>query len=133
METLKERRSLADLVSDLVHQASVLARQEIALAKAEVSNNIERARSGLIGIAIGAALAFAGLLVFLDAVVLLLVDLLGPEIAPWVPALIVAAVVLIVGVILLQRGMKRVESPLMPRRTVDSLKRNVELAKEQVK
>jgi hypothetical protein len=41
--------------------------------------------------------------------------------------------VLIVGVILLQRGMKRVESPLMPRRTVDSLKRNVELAKEQVK
>lgn len=133
MDTLNERRSLADLVSDLVRETSLLARQEVALAKAEISENVARARTAAIGIAIGAALAFAGLLVLLDAAVLVLVDLLGPELAPWVSALIVGVVVLVVGLILLQLGIKRIESPLMPQRTVDSLKRNVEFAKEQVK
>jgi hypothetical protein len=133
MDTLNERRSLADLVSDLVRETSLLARQEVALAKAEISENLARARTAAIGVAIGAAVAFAGLLVLLDAAVLVLVDVLGPEFAPWVSALIVGVAVLILGLVLLQSGIKRMESPLMPQRTVDSLKRNVEFAKEQVK
>jgi hypothetical protein len=133
MDTLNERRSLADLVSDLVRETSLLARQEVALAKAEISENLARARTAAIGVAIGAVVAFAGLLVLLDAVVLVLVDVLGPEFAPWVSALIVGVAVLILGLVLLQLGIKRMESPLMPQRTVDSLKRNVEFAKEQVK
>jgi MFS family permease len=133
MQQARTERSIADLFTDLTRETSQLVRQEVALAKAEVTENFSRARAGAVALAIGAVLGLGGFLVILDAIVFVVAMALGPEVAPWVSAFIVGGVVMVLALIFIQRGLKRLEAPLMPRRTVDSLKRNSEFAKEQVR
>lgn len=52
----QEDRSLGEITSDLMDNASTLIRQEVALAKAEVKQEVTRAGSG-VGMLVGAAVA----------------------------------------------------------------------------
>lgn len=122
-------RSLGDLFSELSRQTSTLVRQEIALAKAEMSQKASQAGkdAGMIGA--GGAIAYAGFLAIVAAAVLLL----GKAIDWWLAALIVGVLVAIVGGILIKMGLDQLKqtSPA-PEQTIETLKEDKEWAKRQV-
>jgi hypothetical protein len=130
MAERRDDRSLGELFGDLSRQLSTLVRQEIDLARTEITMAATGAArdTGLIGA--GGALLYAALLGVLAAIVLLLVDL---GLTPWVAALVVAIVVGIVGAALVARGRQGLSSQeLMPKRTVQSIKEDAEWVKEQM-
>ena len=74
MDARRDERSLGQLFGDLSRQLSTLVRQEIDLARTEVTTKAGAATRDAALIGVGGALAYAGLLVLLGAVVLLLVQ-----------------------------------------------------------
>lgn len=131
-DEFKEQRSLTALFSDLVRETTDLVRKEIALAKSELSQKATKVKSGVSCLAIGGALLFAALLFMLNAAVAWL-SVVMPNAPVWAPSLIVAAVVAVIGFILLMMGRSSLEAKnLTPHRTVDSLRRDTHTAKETV-
>jgi hypothetical protein len=125
----RAERPVGGLLSDLARQFTLLLRQEMALARAEILGKI-----GTLGgagglIAAGALIAFAGFLYLLAAATLGL----GKVVEMWLAALIVGAAVVVVGIALALIGRARLRaSKLMPFRTVRSLKDDAAWAREQV-
>jgi VIT1/CCC1 family predicted Fe2+/Mn2+ transporter len=131
MDARRDERSLGDLFGDLSRQLSTLVRKEIDLARTEMTSRARSATQDVALIGAGGAVAYAGLLVFLGAVVLLLVDA-GLE--PWLAALLVAVVAIAIGGALVWRGREGLkQTSLTPERTIETLKDDAEWAKEQIK
>jgi len=126
-----ERASLAELVQRLTEQTTLLARQEVALAKAEVSQKGKQ-----LGIGVGAfgAAGVVGLYA-LGALVAAAILALATAVAGWVAALIVAVVLALVAGVMALVGKKRVQrgSPPVPERAIDSTKHDIEAAKTAAK
>src|SRR5215207_918153 len=101
MDARRDERSLGDLFGDLSRQLSTLVRKEIELARTEVTTRAQSATVDVALMGVGGALAYAGLLVLLVALILLLVEA-GWE--PWLAALVVAVVVIGIGGTLVWRG-----------------------------
>lgn len=126
----EDKRSLGEIISDLTTQFSTLIREEIALAKTEISQNLSRAMKDVVSLAIGGFVAYAGFLVLLFAAAWGLA-LFMPL---WVSGLIVGGVVLIIGAIMVMGGIRDLrKNSLMPNQTIESLKEDREWAKEQIK
>jgi hypothetical protein len=126
-------RSLAGLFSDLWRETTTLVHDEAELAKADMSEKVSLAVSGARSMAVGGAIAFAGFLVLLLAAVNALAQVLPPENAQWLSPLIVGAVVLVIGFIALSSGRRHLQAEnLTPQRTLDSLRRDREVAKEHL-
>ena len=122
-------RTIAELVHDLSEQLSTLVRDEIRLAKAELSEKGKRA-------GIGAGLfGGAGLVSVYGVGALLFAAGLGlaKVVDAWLAALIVAvALFLIAGVLaLVGRGQVRQAVPPVPEQAVQSVKTDVETVKER--
>lgn len=133
METDKNGKSLATLFSDLTREMVDLVRQEIALARAEMSQNISSATAAITAVAIGAVVALAGLFIILQAVVKGVEMILPPSVAPWLAPLLVGLVFALIGYLLLRGGTAKLKPDnLMPHRTMDSLRRDKGLVKEKV-
>jgi xanthine/uracil permease len=127
-------RSIGALVSELSQETTTLLQQEIALAKTEMSEKVSQVSTALISLALGGLVLFAGLLVLLDAVVFGISEVMPLHLTPWLPALIVGVVVVIIGAILLQKGRSNLQtSNLIPQRTVTSLQRDKDMVKEQAR
>lgn len=123
-------RSLKDLLADLSNSITTLFRREIQLARAETSEKVTQVAVAIGSIAGGAILALAALIVLLQALVLALAAAGVP--ASWA-SLIVGVVVAIVAYVLIHKGTSDLKAGnLAPNRTVDSLKRDAQVAKEQV-
>ena len=131
MDARRDERSLGDLFGDLSRQLSTLVRKEIDLARTEVTSRARAATQDAALVGAGGALAYAGLLVLLAAVVLLLIDA-GLE--PWLAALLVAVAVMAIGAALVWRGREGLRTTsLTPERTIETLKEDAEWAKEQIR
>ena len=129
----KSDKSLAALFSDLTRDVVDLVRQEIALARAEMSTKIGGAQAALTSIAIGAAILLAGLFIILLAIVKGVEMILPPSVAPWLAPLIVGAVVIAIGYVMLKGGSSKLTADnLMPHKTMDSLKRDKIVAQEKM-
>lgn len=125
MATDRTDRSLGTLFSDLTRDTVELVRQEIALARTEMSQKVSTAQRALASVAIGAAVLLAGLFLLLQAVVAGVERVLPPDIAPWLAPLIVGAVVALIGWVMVRSGRERLDpDKLMPHRTMDSLRRD---------
>jgi hypothetical protein len=125
-----EDRSLKDLIGDLSSSITTLFRKEIQLARAETSEKVTQVAVAIGSIAGGAILALAALIVLLQALVIALAAAGVP--AGWA-SLIVGAVVAVIAYALIHKGTNDLKaSNLAPSRTVDSLKRDAQVAKEQV-
>jgi drug/metabolite transporter (DMT)-like permease len=123
-------RSFKELFADLTNSVSTLFRKEIELARAEASEKIGQAGFAIGSLAGGAILALAALIVLLQALVIALAEL---GLAPALAALIVGGVVAIIAFALIYKGMNDLKaSSLAPTRTVDSLRRDANMVKEQV-
>jgi hypothetical protein len=122
-------RSFKELFADLTSSVSTLFRKEIELARAEAAEKVGQAAFAAGSIAGGAILALAALIVLLQALVIALADL---GLAPALSALIVGGIVAIVAFALIYKGMSDLKaSSLAPTRTVESLRRDAHLIKEQ--
>ena len=124
----REPDSAAGLLSRLMGEVSTLFRKEIALAKAEVSEAASEAKAGAISLVAGGSIIFAAVLVLLAGIVLLLAEVMEP----WLAALVVAAVVAIIGFVLIQSGKKKLDpASFKPERTQDALRKDKEMVQRR--
>ncbi len=131
MQERKDERSLPELFGELAGEMSVLVRQEIELARTEVTQKAKSVVKDVAMLVIGGVLAFAGLLVLLVAIAIGIAQL---GLTPWLAFLLVAVATLAIGAILAQQGLKQLkQQDLKPTRTIESLKEDKEWAKAQTK
>jgi hypothetical protein len=115
-----DERSLGDLLAELSRETGQLVRKEVELATAEMTAKARKAGADAGMIAAGGALAHAGLLVLLAAIVIALAQL---GVTPWLSALIVALLTMAVGYMLVNRGMASMRrTTVAPTQTIDTLK-----------
>jgi hypothetical protein len=127
-------RPLMDLFSDLWRQTALLFRQEADLAKAEISEKVSQVETAVAALAVGAIVLHAGFLLLLAAAVAGLMKLLPEEHAAWLAPLIVGVVVLVAGAVLLAKGRSKMKAGnLTPSRTIQSMRRDMEFAKEHAR
>jgi len=132
MQPKREAPSLGDLFADLSRQMTTLVRQEINLATTEMTHKATRVGKDIGFLAVGGAVAYAGLLAIIAAAIFALVDVF--HWASSVSALIVGLVVAVIGYVLVKRGMDALtREDLAPRQTIDTIKENAEWAKEQTR
>jgi len=123
----QETPGTGQLVSDLTKQASELVRAEVRLAQAEMTAKASHAGKGI------GAFSAAGLLAFfaIGAGVVAAILGLATVVAPWLAAVIVMAVLLIIAGIAALGGKKEIEQAKpTPERTVESVKQDVTELKE---
>lgn len=122
---------MAELLKRLSEQTSTLVRQELDLAKAELT--VKGKRMGAGAGMFGGAGVF-GLYAFgaLTACVILVLSL---AMTAWLAALIVAVVYAAVAGVLALTGKKKVQeaTPPVPQQTVDSVKEDVQWTKQRAK
>jgi hypothetical protein len=120
-------RSIGELFGKLSDETSTLIRQEMALARAELTEKGKEAGkgAGLFGGAGAVGLIGAGAI---TAGIILLLDL---AIAAWLAALIVGLIYVAVAAFLGLKGRDRIQAatPPVPEQTVDTVKEDVEWAK----
>lgn len=122
-------RSFKDLFADLTGNIANLFRKEIELARAETSEKVNQMAVAVGSLLGGAILALAALLVLLQALVIAITELGVP---PGLSSLIVGVVVAAVAYGLIHKGTNDLKaSNLAPRRTIDSLRRDAHIVKEQ--
>ena len=92
-------KALGDIVGDVSQKASLLVREEIELAKAEVQTKVARLGKGAAVAAVAGVFAFFALVMFLFALAFFFDDLFGFETSIWVGFLIVMGLLLILGAI----------------------------------
>jgi putative superfamily III holin-X len=130
MPELREDRSIGELFGQLSQDMTLLFRQEVQLARTEMSDKLSRLATNLVSVAAGGFVAYLGGLALVAALILAIRDLANISLA--ISALIVGAVLAIIGYVMLQKGMKELKRvDIAPRRTVETLKDDVQWAKEQ--
>jgi uncharacterized membrane protein YqjE len=118
-----------DLVGELARKASLLARKEVELAKAELKADVRREVRMAGGLGVAGLCALFTVQLLLVAVVLALME--SGILPGWGAALVVAAVVLAVGTAAgLWGWARRVRTPLDTTRR--SLREDVRWAKDQI-
>jgi len=121
--------SIGELLKRLADDAAALVRQEIALAKVEMSEKGKEVGkgAGMLGAAGVIALLAAGTLTAF------LVLALGEVMPHWLAALLVGLVYLAVAGFLAMKGKKQVQtaSPPVPEQTIETVKEDVEWLKNR--
>jgi hypothetical protein len=124
-------KPIGELFKDLSEETSTLIRQEMALAKAELSEKGKEAGkgAGLFGGAGVVGLLAAG------ALTAAIIALLDKAMDTWLAALIVAVVYGAIAAILALRGKQEIQqaAPPVPEQTVDSVKEDVAWAKTRAR
>ena len=127
--TTSDGRSLGELFSSLSKDTTTLVRQEIELAKAEISEKVSEAGRSVVVLAVGGMIAYAALIMILAAVAIGLAQVMSP----WLATLIVGVVVAIVGLILVSKGINTLKNlSFVPKKTLQTLKEDKEWAQQQV-
>jgi uncharacterized membrane protein YqjE len=122
--------SIGDLFTNLSQNFSTLVRDEIRLAQVEMKEKGKKAVSGIVSLAIGGFIAYAGFLVLLAAAVVGLSYYMWV----WLAALIVGVVVALIGTVMLVSGLGRLRDiDPAPQQTIETLKEDRDWIKRQVK
>ena len=122
-------RSIPEILHDVLANIQDIVRAEVRLAKAELGDELSRARSGGLLIGVGAVAAIFSALFLLLACVYALSRVM-PN---WAAALIVAAAVGVAAAVTLALGLKRFKTIQAAPKTAASLQENVRWAKELTK
>jgi len=123
--------ALGDLFRQLAQDSATLVRQEVALAKAELRENVKSVARDTAKIAVGAVVAAVGALVMVLFLVLLLGDVVGEY---WAGALIVGVLFVAIGGFLAMGAMKRLKKDtLAPEQTLQTLKEDKQWLQSETK
>lgn len=129
MNHTREEQSLGEILSDLSQESQRLFRQEIELAKTEMSLKMSRVLKDIAFLAIGGAVAYAGLLALISAVILGL----GAGMPWWLSALIVGVIVAGIGYALVKKGVDDFKKKeYVPTQTIETLKEDKQWLKEKM-
>ena len=113
-------RSLGELFAELSRETGQLIRQEVELARTEMTAQAKKAAAAAGLAAAGGALVHAGLLVLLAALVIGLAEI---GVATWLSALIVAALTMVVGYVLVNKGLAELRrTSVAPKQAIEALK-----------
>jgi hypothetical protein len=131
-------RSLGSLLKELRDETTTLMREELTLAKTEMSEKINRVSRNVAYLAGGGLVAFAGLIVLLLAMsaglrnALIAWEVSAPT-ALWLAPLIVSLVVIAIGYALLQKAISTLKNEsAIPERTVKTVQDDKNWIKEKV-
>jgi hypothetical protein len=116
---MAEERTLGQLVADASHDVSDLVRHEIALAKAEIKNDVRNAALG--GAMFGAA-GYLGLLATIMLCIAAGYGLVAAGLTAWGAFLVVAGALLLLAGLLALIGLSRVKKVGPPERTIRTTK-----------
>nr|WP_314871988.1 phage holin family protein [uncultured Pseudomonas sp.] len=120
---------IGGLLRQLMREVPELFSKELALAKAELTQNLNTLKAGTAAVAAGAIVLLAGFIILLLAAVYAL----AMVVEPWLAALIVGAITVIVGFIMLQSGKKQFEpGHLMPDRTLHAMQQDKDTLKRKL-
>ena len=127
---MAEERSVSDVVQDILRNLQEMVRSEIRLAKAEIRGEVKLAVSSGVWIAGGAVAAMSSLHFMLWTVAYLF----ATRMSMWAATLIVGLVMAATAAALIMSGIRRAKhiNPI-PKRTVESVKENLEWMKQQTK
>lgn len=132
LQPTQDSRSIGELLSDLMREISTLVRDEVNLAKSEMSQKAAVVGKDVGMMAAGGVLAFGGYLALIAAIILALVKLAG--MAPWIAALVTALVFIGIGAAIAMSALNSLKKQsLAPQQTIETLKEDAQWAKQQVK
>ena len=127
MDVPRMDRSLGELFSDLSQQTAELIRQEMRLAKAELSDKLSDVGKHVAMIAAAAVFGLAALMAVTAGIVLLLIEV---GVVPWLAAVITAAVMGLTAFLLAQSGIAALrKKSIAPVETMHSLKETTQWLK----
>jgi H+/gluconate symporter-like permease len=127
-DTATQPTSIPGLLRDLRDEATTLVRQQVALAKVELKENVSRLGGHVAKIAVGGVVTFVGAIVLLIGVgqllgVLLEAAGLSDNTAQWLGPVIVGLIVAVIGWALLAKAKKALaQESIAPRQTIETLK-----------
>jgi hypothetical protein len=126
-----EDKPIGELVRQLTEQSSTLIRQELRLATAELQEKGRHAGKGA-GMFGGAGLVA---LYGVGALIAAAIVGLGTLIEPWIAALIVGVVLLVIAGIVALLGKKQVEqaTPPKPEQAMGSVQQDIDTVKERAR
>jgi ABC-type transporter Mla maintaining outer membrane lipid asymmetry permease subunit MlaE len=131
MDVPRMDRSLGELFSDLSQQTAELIRQEMRLAKAELSEKAADVGRHAMMIGAGVAFALAAVIALAGALTLLLVEV---GLVAWLAALVAAAVMGGVAFVLAQSGISALkQKSIAPVETLHSLKETTQWLKNETR
>jgi len=121
--------SLGELFGVLLKDTTTLVRQEMTLAKAELGEKAAKIGRNVGLLAAGGAVAYAGMLAVLAAIISLLAH---AGMSWWAAALLVGVVVAAVGGILVSQGLNALKhEDLAPRQTLETLREDTQWIKDR--
>jgi hypothetical protein len=128
--TRNEDRSIGDLLGDLTRETSQLVREEINLARTEITDKASKASKDIGMVAAGGALAYLGALALVAFFVL---GLIAMGLAPWLSALLVAVVLMGIGAGMAMSGINNLKAMNpAPRQTMQSVSQDAQAVKSAV-
>ena len=124
------QRRVSDVLQDIVGNVQQIIRSEVVLAKVEIKEKAQRASKPAAVLATGTVLGLYGL----GFLLLAAVYALSLVVAAWLAALIVGGVLAIGGGILVGKSRQALrEIDPIPKKTVETVKENVQWAKDRIK
>lgn len=136
-EKAKDDRSLGQLLKELTSETTTLLKQEVDLAKTEMSEKASRVGTNLGSLAVGGGVAFLGALALLAAAIYGLTSILDQfmslGVAVWLAPLIIGLILAAVGYSLVKKALETLKrESLAPQKTTESLQENKEWLKEKI-
>lgn len=129
MAAREDHRSIAELLAELAGDTTTLIRKEIELARAELTHNVARMAGGAVTLGVGGVIALLGAQALVACAILVGTRWLDA----WLSALAVGGALLLIGIILMLVGRRRLDPrSLTPRRTLSTLRQDRAWAKEQL-
>src|ERR1700730_9714583 len=130
VQNAQNSRAMAEVLQDIVGNIQEIIRSEFLLAKAEISEETAKAARSSIPLAVGLVLA----LYAFGFILLAIVHALSAVVDAWLASLIVGVAVLVVSVILVSVGRRRFQQvKVVPEKTIETMKENVQWAKHQIR
>jgi uncharacterized membrane protein YqjE len=127
MDVPRMDRSLGELFSDLSQQTGDLIRQEMRLAKVELSEKLSDVGRHAMMIGAAAAFGLAAVVTIAAAITLLLIEV---GVVAWLAAAVTAAVMALTAYLLAQSGMAALrKKSIAPVETIHSLKETTQWLK----
>ena len=120
--------SVGSLLKQLAQEIPALFGKELALAKSEVREGVQATKAGVAAVAMGGAVALGGFLILLLAAVYGLSNV----VEPWLAALIVGGITLLIGLSMVSAGKKKFEvQSFTPDRTLDAMRKDKNAVQER--
>ena len=120
---VESERSTKSILRELMQEVPELFTKEIALARAEMRENLEQTRRGATEVSTGGVVLAGGYIVLLLAAVYALSEVMEP----WLAALLVGGVAALIGYAMVKAGMRHFSArDLKPDRAISSVHKDAD-------